>query len=146
MSQQTKIQKKLGSRNPKSLSFSLKNRLHFVWKKIKKGIGFVLQYSDFFKKIYLCIWISPWGSTHPRISRFSPVIYVSYSSIAKEILAIVWICTYFRPYIFRKHFKIIIDCLPLVWLFNTKKLTRREYAYIIYLIETECKCRCPVPY
>lgn len=44
-----------------------------------------------------------------------------YSTIEKELLAIVWSCKYFRPYLFGRKFKIYTDHRPLVWLFNLKE-------------------------
>jgi len=65
-----------------------------------------------------------------------------YSTIEKELLAIVWACKYFRPYLFGRKFKIYCDHKPLAYLFkmkepNTKilrwKLKLEEYDYeIIY--------------
>lgn len=66
----------------------------------------------------------------------------NYSTIEKELLAIVWATKYFRPYLFGTKFKIITDHKPLQWLFSIKepnsKLVRwrlklEEYDYeIIY--------------
>lgn len=44
-----------------------------------------------------------------------------YSTIEKELLAIVWSCKYFRPYLFGRKFFIYTDHRPLVWLFNLKE-------------------------
>lgn len=81
----------------------------------------------------------------------NPVAYASrtlneteqrYSTIEKELLAIVWACRYFRPYLYGRKFKIFTDHRPLVWLFNLKepnsklirwRLKLEEYDYeIIY--------------
>lgn len=65
-----------------------------------------------------------------------------YSTIEKELLAIVWSCKYFRPYLYGRKFQIFTDHRPLVWLFNLKepnsklmrwRLKLEEYDYeIIY--------------
>lgn len=65
---------------------------------------------------------------------------INYSTIEKELLAIVWAVKYFRPYLFGKKFNIVTDHKPLQWLFSLKepnsKLVRwrlklEEYDYNI---------------
>lgn len=65
----------------------------------------------------------------------------NYSTIEKELLAIVWSTKYFRPYLFGRKFVIITDHKPLQWLFSIKepnsKLVRwrlklQEYDYTIH--------------
>lgn len=41
-----------------------------------------------------------------------------YSTIEKELLAIVWLCKYYRPYLFGRKIVIVTDHRPLTWLFN----------------------------
>jgi len=70
-----------------------------------------------------------------------------YSTIEKEMLAIIWAVKYFRPYVYGNKFKIITDHKPLVWLQNFKgqspkllrwKLTLSEYDYdIVYKIGSQ---------
>lgn len=63
-----------------------------------------------------------------------------YSTIERELLAIVWAVKHFRPYIFGRKFKLITDHRPLTWLFSIKdpgsrlarwRLKLEEYEYEI---------------
>lgn len=66
----------------------------------------------------------------------------NYSTIERELLAIVWATKYFRPYLYGTRFKIVTDHKPLQWLFSVKepnsklirwRLKLQEYDYeIIY--------------
>ncbi|XP_046393726.1 uncharacterized protein LOC124161448 [Ischnura elegans] len=66
----------------------------------------------------------------------------NYSTIEKELLAIVWGTQYFRPYLYGRKFTIITDHKPLTWIFNVKdpssrlmrwRIKMEEYDYeIIY--------------
>lgn len=46
---------------------------------------------------------------------------MNYSTIEKELLAIVWATKVFRPYVYGRPFKILCDKSPLQWLFSVKK-------------------------
>lgn len=113
----------------------------------------ILQYPDFSKPFNLTTDASnfaigavlsqgPIGSDRPicYASRTLSSSETNYSTIEKELLAIVWATKYFRPYLFGRKFKIITDHKPLTWIMNLKdtnsKLTRwrlklEEYDYEI---------------
>jgi hypothetical protein len=64
----------------------------------------------------------------------------NYSTIERELLAIVWAVKHFRPYLYGRKFRIITDHRPLIWLFNLKepgsrlvrwRLKLEEYDYEI---------------
>lgn len=115
----------------------------------------ILQYPDFNKPFILTTDASniALGAvlSQGNIGSDLPIAYASrtlnsaennYSTIEKELLAIVWATKYFRPYLFGRKFTIVTDHKPLQWLFNLKepnsrlvrwRLKLEEYDYnIIY--------------
>lgn len=115
----------------------------------------ILQYPDFSKPFVLTTDASnvALGAvlSQGAIGLDRPICYASrtltkteqnYSTIEKELLAIVWSVRYFRPYLYGKKFQIVTDHKPLTWLFSLKepnsKLVRwrlklEEYEYeIVY--------------
>lgn len=113
----------------------------------------ILQYPDFSKEFILTTDASnlaigavlsqgPIGSDKPiaYASRTLNSSEINYSTIEKELLAIVWATKYFRPYLFGRKFKIMTDHRPLQWVMNMKepnsRLTRwrlrlSEYDYTV---------------
>lgn len=113
----------------------------------------ILQYPDFNKEFILTTDASnlaigavlsqgPVGSDKPicYASRTLNDSEINYSTIEKELLAIVWATKYFRPYLFGRKFKILTDHKPLQWIMNIKepnsRLTRwrlklSEYDYTV---------------
>lgn len=94
----------------------------------------ILQYPDFSKQFILTTDASnvALGAvlSQGTIGQDKPICYASrtltvteqnYSTIEKELLAIVWACKYFRPYLFGRKFQIITDHKPLTWLFSLKE-------------------------
>lgn len=93
----------------------------------------LLQYPDFTKTFNLTTDASnfaigailsqgPVGSDKPiaYASRTLNDTELKYSTIEKEMLAIIWATKYFRPYLFGRKFKILSDHRPLQWLFAMK--------------------------
>lgn len=113
----------------------------------------ILQYPDFNKLFILTTDASNYALdavlSQGEIPNDKPIANASrtlndsetkYSTVEKELLAIVWACRYFRPYLFGRKFKIYTDYRPLVWLFNIKepnsklirwRLRLEEYDYNI---------------
>lgn len=59
----------------------------------------------------------------------------NYSAIEKELLAIVWATSYFRPYLFGRKFKIQTDHRPLIWLNSLKEPNMKLQRWKIRLNE-----------
>lgn len=94
----------------------------------------ILQHPDFSKPFNLTTDASNFAIgailSQGPIGHDLPIAYASrtlnpaeinYSTIEKEMLAIVWATKYFRPYLFGIKFKIISDHKPLQWLFSVKE-------------------------
>lgn len=113
----------------------------------------ILQYPDFMRPFVLTTDASNYAIgavlSQGPIGRDKPIAYASrtlskteenYSTIEKELLAIVWACKYFRPYLFGNKFTLFTDHQPLTYIFSMKdassKLVRwrlklEEYDYEI---------------
>lgn len=115
----------------------------------------LLQYPDFSKTFNITTDASGFAIagvlSQGKIGSDLPIAYASrtlnssetnYSTIEKELLAVIYAVKYFRPYIFGRKFNIITDHKPLEWLFslnepNSKlmrwRLKLEEYDYdVIY--------------
>lgn len=114
----------------------------------------VLQFPDFEKPFILTTDASNFAIgavlSQGAIGSDKPIAYASrtlsdtetrYSTIEKELLAVVWAVKYFRPYLYGNKFTIYTDHRPLAWLYSLKepnsKLTRwrlrlEEYNFDIH--------------
>lgn len=94
----------------------------------------ILQYPDFTKQFNLTTDASDFAIgavlSQGPIGTDKPICYASrtlsdteinYSTIEKELLAIVWASKYFRPYLFGHKFRIITDHKPLTWIMSLKE-------------------------
>lgn len=108
----------------------------------------ILQYPDFSKEFILTTDASnfalgailsqgPIGSDKPIsfASRTLNESEINYSTIEKELLAIVWATKYFRPYLFGRKFKIVTDHKPLQWIMNLKEPNSRLTRWRLKLSE-----------
>ena len=108
----------------------------------------LLQYPDFSKTFLLTTDASNFaiGSilSQGEIGKDLPIAYASrtlskpeqnFSTIEKELLAIVWSVQHFRPYLYGREFVIITDHRPLKWLENHKDLGSRLFRWRLKLSE-----------
>ena len=108
----------------------------------------LLQYPDFEKPFILTTDASNFAIgavlSQGIIGKDLPVAYASrtlnpaeinYSTIEKELLAIVYAVKYFRPYLFGRKFTIVTDHKPLQWLFNLKEPNSRLVRWRLKLEE-----------
>ena len=112
----------------------------------------ILQYPDFTQKFILTTDASgvALGAILSQGEPGSdlPIAYASrtlnkpecnYSTIEKELLAIVWGIQHFRPYLYGRHFTILTDHKPLKWLHNHKDLSSRLLRWRLKLEEYSYK-------
>ena len=61
----------------------------------------------------------------------------NYSTTEREALAIVWAIDHFRPYVYGRHFKVITDHKPLVYLRSIKEPKGRQARWLQELSQYE---------
>ena len=113
----------------------------------------LLQYPDFGREFIVTCDASADGIgsvlSQGTIGKDLPIAYASrvltkaeknYSTIERELTAIVWACRQFRPYIWGRKFTIVTDHKPLTWIFKMNdpnsrimrlKLKLEEFDYTI---------------
>lgn len=108
----------------------------------------ILQYPDFTQPFLLTTDASGTAIgailSQGQIGKDQPISYASrvlndaeknYSTIEKELLAIIYAVQHFRPYLYGKKFKLITDHKPLTWLHRLKDPTSRLARWRIKLAE-----------
>lgn len=123
-----------------------------AFEKLKKLITDepILQYPDFSREFILTTDASKIaiGAVLSKgdIGQDKPIAFASrtlnkaesnYSTTEQELLAIVWTTKHFRPYLYRRKFKIVTDHKPLKWLFNIKDPVSRLMRLRLKLEEFE---------
>jgi hypothetical protein len=130
-----------------------KEKTSFELLKFKLTNAPLLQYPDFNKPFILTTYASGYAIgailSQGKLGQDKPIAYASrtlnnaeinYATVEKELLAIVWACMHFRPYLLGRKFQIVTDHKGLTWIFNVKdpssrlirwKLLLEEYDYEI---------------
>ncbi|KAL6417716.1 hypothetical protein ACFW04_012553 [Cataglyphis niger] len=110
----------------------------------------ILQYPDFTKPFVVTTDASGHAIggilSQGPIGKDLPISYTSrllnaaeknYSTIEKELLAIVYCVNYFRPYLYGRKFDLVTDHKPLIWLHSVKDPTSRLVRWRLKLAEYE---------
>lgn len=108
----------------------------------------ILQYPEFDKPFVLTTDASNYAVgavlSQGKIGSDKPIAFASrtlnkseenYSAIEKELLAIVWACKYFRPYLYGRKFTLYTDHKPLTHGLNLKDTNSRLIHWRLYLEE-----------
>jgi len=108
----------------------------------------ILQYPYFSREFILTTDASNYGAgavlSQGHIGKYLPIAYASrnsnkaernYSTVEKELAAIVWGIKQFRPYLYGRKFKIVSDHKPLTWIMSVKDPGSRLLRWRIKLAE-----------
>jgi hypothetical protein len=112
----------------------------------------VLQYPDFTQPFILTTDASGFAVgavlSQGKIGQDKPISFASrtlnraeenYSTIEKELTAIVWACRHYRPYLLGRPFTIVTDHKPLTWMFSMKDPSSRLLRWRLLLEEFDCR-------
>lgn len=107
----------------------------------------ILEYPDFSETNQFVLQTDASGIAIGAVlcnSNMKPIAYASrplnkaernYPTIQKELVAIVWAIKYFRPYLYGKHFTILTDHKPLIYLFGMRDPSSRLVKFRLILEE-----------
>jgi hypothetical protein len=108
----------------------------------------ILQYPDFSKEFILTTDASNGGAgavlSQGHIGKDLPIANASrsfnkaernYSTVEKELEAIVWGIKHFRPYLYGRKFKVVIDHKTLTWIMSVKHQGSRLWRLRVQLEE-----------
>lgn len=111
----------------------------------------ILQYPDFSESNEFILQTDASGVAIGAVlcnKDLRPIAYASrplnkgelnYPVIQKELTAIVWAVKYFRPYLYGRHFTIMTDHKPLIYLFGMKDPSSRLLKFRLVLEEYDFK-------
>ena len=97
--------------------------LHTDWS--TKGLGAVLTQVDELGREGMVACISRSLNTHEA----------RYPAWKGELLAVVWAVKHFRPYLAGRHFSIVTDHRPLLWLMSAPELSGQQERWVLSLQE-----------
>lgn len=110
----------------------------------------ILQYPDFTKPFVATTDASGYAIggilSQGPVGKDLPIAYTSrllntaeqnYSTIEKELLAIVYSVLHFRPYLYGRKFQLVTDYKPLTWLHSVKDPSSRLVRWRLKLLEYE---------
>ena len=114
----------------------------------------ILQYPDFSRQFILTTDASNFAIgavlSQGVIGSDKPIAFASrtlnkseekYSAIEKELLAVVWACKYFRPYLYGKKFVLYTDHKPLTYGLNLKNTNNRLVHWGLALTEFDMEIK-----
>lgn len=139
----------LNNLNRKNVKFVWTNECQKSFEILKNSLSKppILQYPDFSEDNEFHIHTDASGVAVAAVlsnRNNLPIAYASrglnkaevrYSTIEKELLAIVWAVKYFRPYLFGRHFKNFTDHKPLLYLFSLNNPSSRLTKFRLCLEE-----------
>ena len=146
----SKITKTLTELQKKNAPFEWNQRTEDAFVSLKEILTTepLLQYPDFTRPFVLTTDASneALGAilSQGPIGQDLPIAYASrtlntaernYSTTEKELLAIVWACKQYRPYLYGKKFTIVADHKPLTWVFSVKDPSSRLLRWSLKLKE-----------
>lgn len=112
------------------------------------GSSQILQYPDFSQPFILTTDASQYAVgavlSQGPVGKDRPIAFASrtlskteeaYSTIEKELLAIVWACKHFRPYLFGHKFTLYTDHKPLTFTFSMKEPNSKIVRWRLFLSE-----------
>ena len=112
----------------------------------------ILQFPDFSKPFLVTTDASHYALgavlSQGKVGHDLPICFASrilqkaelnYSTIEKELLAIIYAVKQFRPYIYGRKFTLVTDHRPLVWLYKLKDPNSRLGRWRIELLEYDCE-------
>jgi hypothetical protein len=147
----------------KPLTTLLKKDQDYTWKNEQQKAfqelvnilqsSLVLTYPDFTKQFYLTTDASNYAIGSILLQKTNDIVLcpisfasqtlnkaeLNYSTIEKELLAIIWSTKHFRPYLYGRSFIIETDHKPLLWLFNVKDPGSRLLRWRLRLEEYDYK-------
>lgn len=148
----SKLSKPLTSLLKKDIPFIWSNEQQLSFESLKDKLisAPVLTYPDFTKPFTLTCDASNYAISailsQGPIGKDNPIAYssrtlnkneINYSTTEKELLAIIFGCKNFRPYLFGRKFLIVTDHRPLKWLFNHSDPSSKMQRWRLQLEEFE---------